>query len=89
MSIVLSLCHEHNSMLPLFGLIKSVFVNEMNKPFAICNQFNTLYFDDHYQSYNVTLTNSLICICLEDLEIIYPTHHCSISNGLLFIPLKL
>ncbi|KAE9525990.1 hypothetical protein AGLY_013932 [Aphis glycines] len=48
--LVLSLCQEHNSMLPLFGLIKSVFVNEMNKPFAICNQFNTLYFDEHCQS---------------------------------------
>lgn len=89
MSIVLSLCQEHNSMLPSFGLIKSVFVNETNKPFAICSQFNTLYFDEHYQSFNVTLTNSLICICLENLEIIYPTHQCSISNGLLFIPLKL
>jgi len=89
MTIILSVCQEHNSMLPLFGLIKSVFVDEMNKPFAICNQFNTLCFDEHNQSYNVTLTNSLICICLEDLESIYPTHNCSISNGLLFIPLKL
>lgn len=89
MSIILCLSEEANCMLPTFGIIESLFINNLNKPFAICKQFNTLYFDDHFQAFNVTLTTNLICISLENLECVYPTHHCNTSSGLTFISLKL
>jgi len=88
MSIILYLSQEHN-MLPTFGKIDSLFVDYLNKPFAICKKFNTSYFDDHFQAFNVTLTTSFVCISLENLQCVYPTHHINTSNGLTFITLKL
>ncbi|KAE9521525.1 hypothetical protein AGLY_018081 [Aphis glycines] len=89
MSVVLNLCDENNFMLPSFGLIQSICITNLNKPFAICKKFNTQYFDEHFQAFNVYSTQNLVCISLTNLENIYPTHLCTISNGLTFIPLKL
>lgn len=89
MSVVLNLCEEYNYMLPSFGLIQSICITNLNKPFAICKKFNTQYFDEHFQAFNVMSTQNLICISLTNLQNIYPSHLCTISNGLTFIPLKL
>jgi hypothetical protein len=57
-------------------------------PFAICEMYQTIYFDDHhFQAFNVVKTNNLICISLEQLGSIFPTHAINIA-GLTFIPTK-
>lgn len=60
MSVVLNLCDENNFMLPSFGLIQSVCITNLNKPFAICKKFNTQYFDEHFQAFNVNSTQNLV-----------------------------
>jgi len=45
--------------------------------------YETLYFDDHSQTFNVVKTNNLICISLEKLGSIFSTHAVHIS-GLTF-----
>jgi len=72
-----------------FGLIKSIFMTDSNVPFLVCKMFKTLYFDKHYQAYNATITSNFVCIKLNDLENMNPTHHIIISNGLTIITLKL
>jgi len=56
-------------------------------PFTICEMYETIYFDDHFQAFNVVKTSNLICISLEQLGNIFPTHAVNIS-GLTFIPTK-
>jgi len=89
MTVVLNLSEESNYMLPCFGLIRSIFMTDSNVPFLICKQFKALYFDKHYQAYNATITSNFVCIALNDLENMNPTHHNIIFNGLTFITLKL
>jgi len=80
----LNLCEENNYMLPCFGLIKSIFITDSNVPYFVCKQYKTLYFDKHYQAFNLTITSNLVCIALSNLENISPTHHNLITNGLTF-----
>lgn len=89
MSVVLSMFDENNYMMPHFGLIKSIFMTDVNEPFLICKQFITLYFDSHQQAYNVKNTPDLLCCSLNSLDNTNPTHHCNIVNGLTYISLKL
>jgi len=56
-------------------------------PFTICEMYQTIYFDEHLQAFNVIQTNNLVCISLEQLGSIFPTHDVSLS-GLTFIPVK-
>jgi len=51
----------------------------------ITNHLN--YFNEHLQSYNVTLTNNLMCCCIENLNSVHPTV-CVKSNDLYYIPLN-
>lgn len=76
-------------MLPYFGLIQSICITNLNKPFANCKKFNTQYIDEHFKAFNVISTQNLICISSTSLENFYSTHLCTIPNGLIFIPLKL
>lgn len=43
------------SKLPVYRLIKSIFVMENNESFLISNIYENNYFDEHFQVYNVKL----------------------------------
>ncbi|KAF0750623.1 Uncharacterized protein FWK35_00013167 [Aphis craccivora] len=45
--------------------IKNILFNLVNLPFAICKLFQTNYFDEQYQSFNVTPKAKYICIFLK------------------------
>lgn len=51
--------NNNPNVLPIFGLIKSVFIETNNKPFLICNIYENKYFYEHFQAYNVQLTEKL------------------------------
>jgi len=79
--------NQVDTMMPSFGLIMAIFMTDENHPFTICEMYQTEYFDEHFQAFNVIKTNNLICISLEQLGSIYPTHAINIS-GQTFIPIK-
>jgi len=73
MSVLLQLS-EDPYILPIFGLILSLFITQDdNEPFIVCNVFVCNYFNKHLQSYNVTLTSKLVCCCIENLNSVHPT----------------
>lgn len=63
-----------DTMMPPFGLIKAIFTNGENHPFIICEIFETKYFDDYFQAFNVKKTKNLLCISMKQLGNINPTH---------------
>jgi len=63
--------NEIENMLPSFGLIKHIFITDVNLPFAICKLFQTNYFDEHYQAFNVTPKSKYICIYLDFNNLCY------------------
>jgi len=73
--------------LSTFGLIKLIFIIENYKPYAIVKSFITNYFDEHYQAFNVSFNNvtDFLCVSLEDIGNINPTHHVVLSNDMVFI----
>ncbi|KAL4143066.1 hypothetical protein QTP88_005438 [Uroleucon formosanum] len=79
--------NQVNTMMPSFGLIIAIFMTDEKRPFTICEMYQTIYFDEHYQAFNVIKTNNLVCISLEQLGSIYPTRAVNIP-GLKFIPIK-
>lgn len=87
MAVLLRLSDDPN-ILPMYGLILSLFIahNIDNKPFVICNIFNCNYFNEHFQAYNVTLTNKLMCCSIENLDSVKPNTYCITSTNLCFIP---
>lgn len=85
MSVLINFSDDPN-ILPIFGLIKSVFIlNNDNTPFLVCNVFDDNYFDKHFHAYNVKLTEKLLCCPVKSLHCIQHTTHCVLSNGLWFI----
>ncbi|CAI6357397.1 unnamed protein product [Macrosiphum euphorbiae] len=86
MSILVSLSDNPN-ILPIFGLIISIFIQADNIPFIICKIYENNYFDEHFQAYNVQLTEKLLCCSVEKLDSVHPTVHCVLSNNLSYIPL--
>lgn len=62
---VVIVANQTDTLMPSFGLIKAIFVNEENHPFVICEMFETLYFDDHFQAFSVNKTVNLVCLSLE------------------------
>lgn len=89
MSIIINVSDEDN-LLPTFGLIKSIFITDNNKPYAIVKLFITNYFDEHYQAFNVSFNHvtDFSCVSLEDIGNINPTHHVVLSNDMVFISVK-
>lgn len=87
MTIVLSM-NDGDNNLPKFGLIQSLVILNDSIPFVICKLFTTNYFDDHYQAFNVTLSNQLLCHSLENLASINPTVCCKSPNGSCHISVK-
>jgi hypothetical protein len=83
--VVVGNINEADSYMQYFTITDDVHFQLKN----LIKKFNTQYFGEHSQAFNVMFTQHLICIFLTNLENIYPTHVCSISNGLTFIPLKL
>lgn len=83
MSVIINVC-DGNNMLPVFGLIKCIFIKE-NESFIIYNLFNTIHYDEHFGAFNVILTSELNCVKLNELDNSFPVHHISISNGTIFI----
>lgn len=79
--------NQVDTMMPSFGLILAIFMNDEKRPFTICEMYQTIYFDEHFQAFNVIKTNNLVCISLEQLGSTYPTHAVNIP-GLTFIPVK-
>lgn len=76
MSVLINFSDNPN-ILPLFGLIVSVFIiTNNNIPFLVCNIYNNNNFDKHLQAYNVQLTNKLICCSVINLHKVQPTIHC-------------
>ncbi|CAI6377673.1 unnamed protein product [Macrosiphum euphorbiae] len=86
MSILVSLSDNPN-ILPIFGLIISIFIQADNIPFIICKIYENNYFDEHFQAYNVQLPEKLLCCSVEKLDSVHPTVHCVLSNNLSYIPL--
>lgn len=85
MSVLLQLSEDPNIQ-PIFGLILSLFIaKEVDKPFIVCKVYICNYFSEHLQSYNVILTNNLMCCCIENLNSVHPTV-CVKSNDLYYIP---
>lgn len=66
MSVTINACDENNYMLPLFGLIKCIFILN-NEPCIVYNLFNTNNYDDHYGAFNVILTSELNYLKLNEL----------------------
>ncbi|CAH1731554.1 unnamed protein product [Aphis gossypii] len=60
MSVLINFSDNPN-ILPIFGLILSIFIQTNNIPFFICKIYENKYFDEHFQAYNVQLTEKLIC----------------------------
>lgn len=89
MSIIVNVSDADN-LLPTFGLIKSIFIIENNKPYAIVKLFITNYFDEHYQAFNISFNHvtDFLCVSLEDIGNINPTHHVVLSNDMVFISVK-
>lgn len=86
MSVLINFSDDPN-ILPLFGLILSVFIiTNNNIPFLVCSIYNNSYFDEHLQAYNVQLNSKLIFCSIENLDCPQPTIHCIMSNGLCVIP---
>jgi hypothetical protein len=83
--VVVGNINETDSSMQYFTIVDDVHFQLKN----LNKKLNTQYFDKHFQAFNVISTQNLICISLTNLENIYPTHLCNISNGLPFIPLKL
>ncbi|CAH1724838.1 unnamed protein product [Aphis gossypii] len=84
MSVLINFSDNPN-ILPIFGLILSIFIQTNNIPFFICKIYENKYFDEHFQAYNVQLTEKLICCSVEQLDCVHPTVHCVLSNGLSYI----
>ncbi|KAE9542376.1 hypothetical protein AGLY_003503 [Aphis glycines] len=76
------ICIHVDTMMPSFGLILAILATNEKRPFTICEIYQTIYFDEHFQAFNVIKTNNLVCISLEQLGSIYPTHAVNISAGL-------
>jgi len=77
-----------NNMLSKFGCIDNVFLNE-NIPYIICKPYTTSYFDDHYQAFNVQISNEpLLCIAIKDLPHENPTTCITQANNLKFVNLS-
>jgi hypothetical protein len=64
MTVLIQLSDDPN-ILPIFGLVLSLCIaNDISEnPFVICNNF-----DEHLQSYNVSLTSKLISCSLNSLD---------------------
>jgi len=54
--------NEIENMLPSFGLIKHIFITDVNLSFAICKLFQTNYFDEHYQAFKTLNENQCLSI---------------------------
>jgi len=79
---------DNPNILPIFGLILSIFIQTDNIPFIICKIYENNYFDEHFQAYyNVQLTEKLLCCSIEQLNSVHPTVHCVLLNNLSYIPL--
>jgi len=76
------------SNLPVFGLLKYICILPNLIPIAICEMFNTICFDEHYQSYVVEKSISVTSIRFKEL-INYSPNFCYVQqNGSCYIPLK-
>lgn len=79
--------NQVDTMMPSFGLIKAIFMTGEKRPFTICEMYQTMYFDEHFQVFTVIKTNNLVYISLEQLGSTYPTHAVYIP-GLTFVTIK-
>ncbi|XP_016663981.2 uncharacterized protein LOC107885069, partial [Acyrthosiphon pisum] len=76
------------SNLPVFGLLKYICILPNLIPIAICEMFNTICFDEHYQSYVVEKSTSVTSIGFKELINYSPTFCYVQQNGSCYIPLK-
>ena len=47
-------------VLPLFGVIHDVIMNDVHQPYLVCKQLSTICFSRHYHSYEVIYPSSTI-----------------------------
>lgn len=67
-------------------MIKHIFITNVNLPFAICQLFETNYFDEHHKAFIVTPKPNYICIYLE--QFYQKSHEVHVSGSdLIGIPL--
>jgi hypothetical protein len=79
--------NQVDTMMQSFGLIMAICMTNKKCPFTICEMYQTICFNKHFQAFHVIKTTNLICISLEQLGSIYPTYAINIS-GLTFISIK-
>jgi len=89
MFVLLNANELDNDMHPKFGCIENVFLSEQI-PYIICKLYTTSYFDDHYQAFNIQLSNEaqLLCIAIKDLPHENPTTCINLANNLKFVNLR-
>lgn len=53
-----------SGLLPQFGIIRDIIINDVHQPFLVCEKLTTCCFSSHYHSYEVILPNpAIFCIC--------------------------
>lgn len=52
--------NDVNSMFPEFGLVKSIFINNIQEPFFICQLIATLNFENHFEDHRVDIPQKLM-----------------------------
>ncbi|CAI6357459.1 unnamed protein product [Macrosiphum euphorbiae] len=82
MCVFISINRE--TSLPVYGLIKHIYILPDMIPVAICSLFCTNSFDDHYQSYVVNNTKEIVKIKITELPYKKPTSYHIHPDGLLY-----
>lgn len=76
--------------IPIIGLIKYLFITKSSNCFAVCNLFDNLGFDEHFQAYEVKIcVDKYTCIPLESIpDNLLPSFYVIIGNGSCYVPIR-
>lgn len=85
--MVLTLDVNENS-LPKFGIIDNIYLYNNKVIMFKCLQLNTIIFDDHFCSYEVTLENNVIFLYHHMLYSHIPNNICVLPNGCTYVTLR-
>lgn len=70
----LVLLTDFENILPVFGAIRSIIINESDKLiYFVLNKMRTLKLNEHYHAYEVEIQNDLCCIERSELFDIFPS----------------
>lgn len=84
--VTLDIVEETN--IPSFASVKKILLCDNNDIFFYCQLFETLSFNDHYQAYEVQLTEELHCFPLEGILAPIPNTLTLIRNYSYFVTIR-